>query len=99
MGGNIQLTEARQANTKFINTLNIKPTLSSDNVELVARVVHPKVPLELRKLNPRANDPNHVTLVSILVGVFDVSDSIIWNIIGKVVHRLAFDELRTRQQL
>merc|ERR1719387_1521911 len=79
--------------------MNFSLTLPEESVELVTPVLHPKAPLELRKLNPRPNDPNHVTVVSILAGVPDVIDSVVWSIIGQVLGPVAYDELRTRKQL
>merc|ERR1719387_1370491 len=78
--------------------MNFSLTLPEESVELVTPVLHPKAPLELRKLNPRPNDPNHVTVVSILAGVPDVIDSVVWSIIGQVLGPVAYDELRTRKQ-
>merc|ERR1719375_2778528 len=74
-------------------------TLAASEAEIVTPVLHPKVPLELRKLNPRTGDPNHVTVVSVLAGVPDVIDSVIWSIIGQVIGPVAYDELRTRKQV
>merc|ERR1719161_2173064 len=79
--------------------MNFTRTLTNEDTELVTPVLHPKNPLELRKLNPRADDPNHVTVVSVLAGVPDVIDSVLFSIIGQVLGPVAYDELRTRQQL
>eukprot|EP00746_Dinoflagellata_sp_MGD_P014149 gnl/MRDRNA2_/MRDRNA2_130880_c0_seq1.p1 gnl/MRDRNA2_/MRDRNA2_130880_c0~~gnl/MRDRNA2_/MRDRNA2_130880_c0_seq1.p1 ORF type:complete len:588 (+),score=119.00 gnl/MRDRNA2_/MRDRNA2_130880_c0_seq1:25-1764(+) len=97
--GNIKQSEALKASEKFTKSMRINGKLSSDDVEVVTMVVHPKVPVELRKLNPRANDPNHVTVVSIMVGVLNVSESAVWGIIGQVLGPVAYDDLRTRKQL
>jgi secreted Zn-dependent insulinase-like peptidase len=97
--GNLQDIDAMQTTQKYLSSMNFNLTLADDQTELVAPVLHPKAPLELRKLNPRPNDPNHVTVVSILAGVPDVIDSVVWSIIGQVLGPVAYDELRTRKQL
>jgi len=68
-------------------------------VEPISLVIEPKTPIEVRKLNPRVGDPNHVTIVSILYGVPSIEESVMFNIIGKVLSPAAYEELRTNQQL
>eukprot|EP00746_Dinoflagellata_sp_MGD_P167388 gnl/MRDRNA2_/MRDRNA2_97964_c0_seq1.p1 gnl/MRDRNA2_/MRDRNA2_97964_c0~~gnl/MRDRNA2_/MRDRNA2_97964_c0_seq1.p1 ORF type:complete len:1184 (+),score=293.62 gnl/MRDRNA2_/MRDRNA2_97964_c0_seq1:176-3727(+) len=97
--GNIPEEKAMSTTQKYLSAMNFNTSLADSDTEIVTAVVHPKAPLELRKLNPRANDPNHVTVVSLLAGVPDVIDSVVWSIIGQVLGPVAYDELRTRKQL
>merc|ERR550537_1991053 len=62
-------------------------------------VVKPATPIEVRKVNPRKGDPNHVTSVSLLWGVAEIADIVKFSIISQVLQPTAFDELRTRQGL
>jgi len=97
--GNIGPEETMRQTDVFKAMMGFNLTLTPGEVQVVTPVMHPKVPLELRKLNPRTGDPNHVTVVSILAGVPDVIDSVTWSIIGQILSPVAYDELRTRKQL
>jgi secreted Zn-dependent insulinase-like peptidase len=83
--GNIERSQAVRASEKFMSMMNLKSSVPTSDIEIVAPVVHPKVPLEVRKLNPRADDPNSVTFMTILIGVPKVGDTVVWSIIGQVL--------------
>merc|ERR1719316_260305 len=70
-----------------------------EEVRTVDAVIKPGRRVEVRKLNPRAGDPNHVTTVSIQYGIPDIEDSVKFGILSQVLRPAAYDELRTNQQL
>merc|ERR1719265_367369 len=70
-----------------------------EDLLLVDPVINPGHRVELRKLNPRAGDPNHVTTVTILYGVPDIAESVTYGILSQLLQPAAYDELRTNQQL
>merc|ERR1719316_2394970 len=70
-----------------------------EDVETVSPVIRPGRRVEVRKTNPRKNDPNHVTIVSIQYGVPEIADSVKFGILSQVLKPAAYDELRTNQQL
>merc|ERR1719218_282538 len=70
-----------------------------EEVQTVDPVIKPGRRVEVRKTNPRAGDPNHVTTVSIQIGIPDIADSVKFGILSQVLRPAAYDELRTNQQL
>jgi len=74
-------------------------TNQSLEVPRVTPVVDPRRPVELRKLNPRAGDPNDVMVLSLLQGVATVEGRVLYGILGQLLQHVAYTELRTNQQL
>mmetsp|Transcript_11745 Transcript_11745/g.25855 ORF Transcript_11745/g.25855 Transcript_11745/m.25855 type:complete len:1265 (-) Transcript_11745:355-4149(-) len=68
-------------------------------VDLLPPIVQLAKPIELRKLNPRVNDQNDVTVVSTIVGPSSVESRVLLGLLGRILQRISFDELRTKQQL
>jgi secreted Zn-dependent insulinase-like peptidase len=68
-------------------------------VERITRIVKPPAPVELRKLNPRSDDPNDVVIVSVLFGVANVKTRVRFSILGDILSTLAYEKLRTDLQL
>jgi secreted Zn-dependent insulinase-like peptidase len=61
--------------------------------------VDPAQPIELRKLNPRGNDPNDVAVVSLIHGVKTVETRVLLGLVGQILGTEAYNELRTVRQL
>jgi insulysin len=77
-----------------------KMTSSSDaKVELIAAVVNPGQPIELRTKNPRDGDPNDVAVVALLDDVKTVKSRVLLGLVGKILGTVAYNELRTVRQL
>jgi len=74
-------------------------TWDGGEVRPVSPVVRVGRPVELRKLNPRQGDTNGVVVVTLLRGVSTVEGRVIFGLLGTVVGQLAYNELRTKQQL
>jgi insulysin len=72
---------------------------NSGEVELFAPVVNPRQPIELRKQNPRADDPNDVAIVALLYGVKTVESRVLLSLLGQILGTEAYNELRTVRQL
>merc|ERR1719453_1510289 len=70
-----------------------------EEVQIIDPLINPGRRVEVRKLNPRKGDPNHVTTVSIHYGIPEIADSVKFGIISQVMGPAAYDELRTNQQL
>jgi len=105
--GNIDKGKALEVVRSVTNHV---PQLSSDSaaaraqrdqlqVEKVTPIVALEKPVELRKRNPRPGDPNDVVVVSIMAGVVTVEMRVVLGILGDLLQRVAFNELRTRMQL
>lgn len=71
----------------------------SGEVLSVTPVVRPGRPVELRRQNPRVGDPNDAVVVSLIVGVMTVESRVHLGILGQMLSQVAYNELRTRQQL
>jgi len=72
---------------------------SSGSVQRSLRVVNPANPAELRKKNPRAGDPNDAVVVSVLYGVSDIKNRVLFGILGDILKTVSYEELRTQRQL
>merc|ERR1719453_2086250 len=70
-----------------------------EEVQIIDPLINPGRRVEVRKLNPRKGDPNHVTTVSIHYGIPEIADSVKFGILSQVLGPAAYDELRTNQQL
>jgi len=68
-------------------------------IEYVTKVVNPKNPVEVRATNPRENDPNDATIISILNGVMTVESQVTLGILGRILQNVIWNELRTKRQL
>eukprot|EP00746_Dinoflagellata_sp_MGD_P000387 gnl/MRDRNA2_/MRDRNA2_100703_c0_seq1.p1 gnl/MRDRNA2_/MRDRNA2_100703_c0~~gnl/MRDRNA2_/MRDRNA2_100703_c0_seq1.p1 ORF type:complete len:1122 (+),score=215.48 gnl/MRDRNA2_/MRDRNA2_100703_c0_seq1:90-3455(+) len=97
--GNVQEAEAKDFHQKFEAGLAMNMTLPISKVDILDPVVKPGRRVEIRKHNPRNNDGNHVTVVSILYDVPDIGETALYSVIGKVLSPLVYEELRTTRQL
>jgi len=88
-----------QLQADFEKNVPVSTTVSMEKVQTVDPVINPGRRVDIRKLNPRAGDPNHVTTVSIQIGIPDIADSVTFGILSQVLKPAAYDELRTNQQL
>jgi len=110
----LQLTSLAMGNLESEEALNVVSTMAkgfsvnssfpvvprpNGEVEYVEKVLDPGRPFELRKLNPRAGDPNNVAIVSFMGDVSTIAGRVSFGIIGKILKNLAFKELRTKRQL
>lgn len=68
-------------------------------VEKLVPVVALSGPVELRKQNPRKDDPNDAVVVSIVAGVSTVESRVRLGLLGELLGNVAFTELRTAMQL
>eukprot|EP00746_Dinoflagellata_sp_MGD_P005469 gnl/MRDRNA2_/MRDRNA2_110582_c0_seq1.p1 gnl/MRDRNA2_/MRDRNA2_110582_c0~~gnl/MRDRNA2_/MRDRNA2_110582_c0_seq1.p1 ORF type:complete len:1183 (-),score=255.04 gnl/MRDRNA2_/MRDRNA2_110582_c0_seq1:27-3515(-) len=102
MLGNIDQKDAEALHKKCADDIHQghgELTLSVDEIELQPPVVNFRRPLEIRKPNPKPGDLNHVTVVSLLMGIPDVQDRVIFSILGDIFSQLAYQELRTERGL
>jgi len=99
--GNLEETLSRNVLSTLMDGLQAIASVGQKegNVTLVTPVVKPGKPVELRKQNPRRDDPNHVAVVSLLAGVSTVESRVIFGILGQMLSQLAYNELRTEKQL
>jgi insulysin len=97
--GNIEEAEAKDLHQKFEAGLALKTTLPISKVEILEQIVNPGRRVEIRKHNPRENDGNHVTVVSILYDVPEIGETALFGIVGNVLGPLVYEELRTTRQL
>jgi len=99
--GNMDAEDGSRAVTSLRDGLISTTTIGTGEGEVltVAPVVNPASPIEVRKRNPRAGDPNDVVVVSLLAGVSTVESRVIHGLLGQMLGQLAYNELRTEQQL
>lgn len=77
----------------------MQTTLAISKLEILDPVVKPGRRVEIRKHNPRVQDSNHVTVVSILYGVPKIGETSTLSIVGQILSPLVYEELRTKRQL
>jgi len=99
--GNLQEAAAKEALSKIAGSVATawQEVSAPGQVQRVARIVNPFVPVEIRALNPRPGDGNDVAIVSLIHGVADVESRVIFGIVSSLLATAAFDELRTLRQL
>lgn len=98
--GNLALEEAQHFSQQFHKGVpEFTLGLSDSEVEVILPVVRPQRPVEVRKTNPKKGDSNHATVVTIMLGVPDVGDRVVFGMLGEILQTLAFEELRTKRQL
>jgi len=97
--GNIAEEEVHQLQADFEKTVPVSTNVAMEKVQTVDPVINPGRRVDVRKFNPRAGDPNHVTTVTIQVGIPDIADSVTFGMLSQVLKPAAYDELRTNQQL
>lgn len=97
--GNYDEDGAKSLHDRILKGINSDLTLTEDKVEKVSPVVMPKGPVEVRKTNPREGDGNHVTVVTVLVGVATVPTRVLLGMVGSMYSQLVFAELRTKDEL
>lgn len=68
-------------------------------MQYVTQVVRLARPVEVRAKNPRPGDPNDAVVVGIVAGVGNVEKQVEFQLLGKIVGTLAYNELRTKRQL
>mmetsp|Transcript_6919 Transcript_6919/g.19465 ORF Transcript_6919/g.19465 Transcript_6919/m.19465 type:complete len:1191 (+) Transcript_6919:130-3702(+) len=72
---------------------------AASEVLRVAPVVQVAQPVELRKRNPRTGDPNDALVLSLVWGISSVESRVVLGLLGGMLGQVAFNELRTQQQL
>jgi insulysin len=98
--GNIASEEAQHFSERFQKGLpEFNMGLPESEVEMIQPAVHPQRRVEVRKKNPKQGDSNHVTVVTILLGVPDVADRVVFGVLSDILQSTAFEELRTKRQL
>eukprot|EP00929_Paragymnodinium_shiwhaense_P084055 TRINITY_DN44925_c0_g1_i1.p1 TRINITY_DN44925_c0_g1~~TRINITY_DN44925_c0_g1_i1.p1 ORF type:complete len:1260 (+),score=289.85 TRINITY_DN44925_c0_g1_i1:136-3780(+) len=65
----------------------------------VTPVVRPAAPVEVRRLNRREGDPNDAVVMNLLLDVSTVENRVLHSLISSVLGTVAYQELRTQQQL
>mmetsp|Transcript_53764 Transcript_53764/g.128103 ORF Transcript_53764/g.128103 Transcript_53764/m.128103 type:complete len:1233 (+) Transcript_53764:103-3801(+) len=68
-------------------------------VQRITPILHPSRPVEIRALNPRAGDENHVLVMSFLYGVLTVPSRAVLGLLGQILGQVCFNVLRTAMQL
>eukprot|EP00929_Paragymnodinium_shiwhaense_P074097 TRINITY_DN37904_c0_g1_i1.p1 TRINITY_DN37904_c0_g1~~TRINITY_DN37904_c0_g1_i1.p1 ORF type:complete len:1442 (-),score=342.33 TRINITY_DN37904_c0_g1_i1:212-4537(-) len=97
--GSYTETAAKTLLNNVLGHLNVTVNVSLNNVERVLPVVDPPAPVEVRKKNPRPGDKNHVTYVSVLLGVGTVEQRVLLGLVAFTLSELIFSELRTKREL
>jgi len=100
--GNLEKSQGQEVlatTVAGLQNMSVKVGQGTGELMLVTPVVDPGRPLELRKQNPRADDPNDVAVVTLLDGVSTVESRVLYGILGQILSQLAYDELRTEKQL
>jgi insulysin len=98
--GNIEQGEAKNL-LSLLSGANLGNLTDGSQVEKIPPLVQPKGTVELRKLNPREGDENHVTIVNLFAGVesADIPKRVLLGIVGSVLSNVAYSELRTKKML
>jgi len=102
--GNLGQDEAQDMIGEVVASIqspeNVEMAQSSDaKVERITPIVNLKNPVEVRKANPRHGDKNDVAVVSIISGLTTVENRVLLALISQIFSQVAFNELRTNQQL
>lgn len=69
------------------------------DVERIGRVVKLTSPVEIRRPNPKAGDPNDAVVMTILKGVVDVESRAVFSMLGDILQTRTYGELRSQRQL
>jgi secreted Zn-dependent insulinase-like peptidase len=97
--GNLARSDAEVLHTSLTEHLQANVSLALDSINLVERVVRPRRPVEVRKMNPKRGDPNQVIVVALLQDIPTIKDRVFFGILSKLFKHTAFSELRTEKQL
>lgn len=101
--GNMAEDEARTMIGDFLHNIespsHVSMASEGGQVERLSPIVNIKKPVEVRKLNPRLGDKNDVAIVSVIVGVSTVESRVSLRLLGQILGTVAYNELRTNQQL
>jgi len=102
--GNIGEQDANSAISTFVGGLRTPGRVDNDSKdagepERVAPVVRIRKPIEIRRKNPRADDPNDAVVLSIITGVSTVRSRVVQGLLGQILNAVAYNELRTARQL
>lgn len=97
--GNINQAEALGLAMEFDTILQPKVNVPMKEIDLYTPVAKFAKPVEVRRMNPRKNDPNHVTLITYTYGVPTVPERVNFGLLGILLGPASYDELRTNQQL
>mmetsp|Transcript_22917 Transcript_22917/g.52530 ORF Transcript_22917/g.52530 Transcript_22917/m.52530 type:complete len:1224 (+) Transcript_22917:89-3760(+) len=69
------------------------------DVHRTTPIVDPSRPVELRVVNPRPGDQNHVLVMSFLHGISTIPSRALLGLLGQILGQVSFDVLRTSMQL
>eukprot|EP00928_Gymnodinium_smaydae_P036170 TRINITY_DN25319_c0_g2_i1.p1 TRINITY_DN25319_c0_g2~~TRINITY_DN25319_c0_g2_i1.p1 ORF type:complete len:850 (-),score=146.59 TRINITY_DN25319_c0_g2_i1:181-2730(-) len=97
--GNLGQSDATEAITAIRNGVTTKEGDRDGKILYTLPVVNAGKPVELRKQNPRAGDPNDVVVITMLHGVSTVENRVLFGLLSQMLSQLAFTELRTKRQL
>lgn len=102
--GNMAKQQASETVASFVDGIQIpneggKSLNHNGEPERVAPVPKFISPVEIRAKNPRVGDPNDAVVISLVSGVSTVRNRVVLGILGEIIRAVAYNELRTSQQL
>eukprot|EP00929_Paragymnodinium_shiwhaense_P096456 TRINITY_DN58048_c0_g1_i1.p1 TRINITY_DN58048_c0_g1~~TRINITY_DN58048_c0_g1_i1.p1 ORF type:complete len:1205 (+),score=370.17 TRINITY_DN58048_c0_g1_i1:99-3713(+) len=102
--GNLAEKEAEDAVSQVLEKASswegakVQPK-DGEEVRLLAPLVKPSAPVEVRKKNAKPGDGNDVVVLSFLVDIATVKNRVLYGLLSKILETVSYTELRTQKQL